>query len=279
MPMLRIGYHVSISASLDLAFDRARDLGCTCMQLFLTNPRSWSTKALETGELERFTAKERSYGIRPVIAHMSYLPNPASPREEVYEKTKAAYLDAVYRCEALGVKYLVIHLGSHLGEGKEKGFERVREAVRLATSAAKNTYILMENEAGQRNSVGSDLDDLVGLYNSIGPKNLGFCIDTCHIFAAGYDITKPEVIDDVLHTLDVSRIHVIHLNDSKYQCGSGLDRHENIGFGKIGRSGFETLLANEELRSKPMILETPGEHSGEGELRLVRRIVSSGAQL
>jgi deoxyribonuclease-4 len=273
--MLRIGYHVSISGSLDLAFDRARKIGCTCMQIFPSNPRSWAMKALEKGEVDRFRAKGKSFGISPVFAHMPYLHNLASPKEDVYCKSVEALGDVAKRCETLGIEYLIAHLGSNLGTDEEEAFERVVESVRVAGRAAPRTRILLENEAGQRNSVGSKLEDLVALYNRIGIRNLGFCVDTCHLFAAGYDIGKSEVAEEVAGTLGSSRIHAIHLNDAKHPLGSGLDRHENIGFGYIGRQGFETFFRCEGMKTKPIILETPGLRAGVGELKLVEKILKN----
>lgn len=273
--MLRIGYHVSISGSIDLAFDRARDIGCTCMQIFLSNPRGWEMKELGEEEAERFRAKGRGFGISPVFAHMPYLPNLASPKESVYSKSVEALSDAVKRCEILGIEYLIVHLGSSLGTDEEAAFERVAESVRSAGKAAHGTRILLENEAGQRNSVGSKLEELVALYNRIGIRNLGFCIDTCHLFAAGYDIGRREVADEIAGTLGGSRIGAIHLNDAKHPLGSRLDRHENIGFGRIGREGLETFLGCDELREKPIIMETPTSTriSVRSELKLVGKML------
>lgn len=273
--MFRIGYHVSISGSIDLAFDRAREIGCTCMQIFLSNPRGWEAKELSAEEITRFRAKGKSFGVSPVFAHMPYLPNLASPKAQVYKKSAETLVDTAKRCELLGVEYLVTHLGSNLGTDKEAALGRVVEAVHRACVASPNTCVLLENEAGQKNSVGSKLEELVQLYGEINMKNVGFCADTCHLFAAGYDVRKGEVVEEIISILGKSRIHTLHLNDAKYPLGSGLDRHENIGFGHIGRAGFEVFLKHREIREKPMVLETPGHHSGEAELRLVRKIIGS----
>jgi deoxyribonuclease-4 len=278
--LLRIGYHVSISGSVDFALDRAREIGCTCMQIFPSNPRSWAVKELDEEEMERFRRKQKSYGISPVFAHMPYLPNLASPRDEVYDKSRGALAAALERCNLLRIRYLIVHLGSHLGSGAEAGRERVASAISEAEKRRGNVTILLENEAGQRNSVGSRLEELVSIYNRVDRGSVGFCLDTCHVFAAGYDIRKKEVAQEVVETLGIERIHCLHLNDSRYPLGSKLDRHADIGFGHIGKKGFETFLGCEGIAEKPMVMETPlvdTPRGAAGELRLVRKMLGERA--
>ncbi|MDE1854931.1 MAG: deoxyribonuclease IV [Candidatus Micrarchaeota archaeon] len=272
----RIGYHVSIAGTYDLALDRAKEIGCTCMQIFPSNPRGWAVKELSEKEMYNFRAKAKAFDINPVFVHMPYLPNLASPKDDVYAKSKEAMIEALSRCNALGARYLIVHLGSHLGLGAEAGRERVAAAVNEMERHAGNATILLENEAGQRNSVGSKLDELVDIYNRVGHKQIGFCLDTCHVFAAGYDISKREVAQEVTDTLGMERIHCLHLNDAKYPLGSGLDRHADIGFGRIGRSGFENFFKVDGMKEKPMIMETPlveTPRDAKGELALVKRIL------
>ena len=275
--MLRIGYHASISGSMDLAIDRANEIGCTCVQIFPSNPRGWAVKELAENEAAEFRKKQRAFNISPVFVHMPYLPNLASPKEDVYDKSKEAMIEALNRCNVLGARYLIVHLGSHLGSGAEAGRERVANAVNEMEKHAGNVTILLENEAGQRNSVGSKLGELVEIYNNVGHKRVGFCLDTCHVFAAGYDISKPEVAREVVETLGVERIHCLHLNDAKYPVGSGLDRHDNVGYGHIGRKGFETFFSVPGVKEKPMVMETPlveDRQGAEAELALVRRLLA-----
>jgi deoxyribonuclease-4 len=276
--MPRIGYHISIAGTMDTALDRAREIGCTCMQIFPSNPRGWAVKELEKTEIEAFRRKQKAYDVSPVFVHMPYLPNLASPKPEVYEKSKTAMIEALRRCNMLGARYLIVHLGSHLGTGAEAGRERVAAAVNEMERHAGEVTILMENEAGQRNSVGSRLDELVEIYDRVDHDRIGFCLDTCHVFAAGYDIGKREVAREVIETLDVDRIGCIHLNDAKHPLGSGLDRHADIGFGHIGRSGFENFFSVDGVRGKPMIMETPlveTPRDAKGELGLVRKLLEA----
>ena len=258
---------------MDLAFDRANAIGCTCMQIFPSNPRGWGIKPLAEGEAKAFRLKSRTFGIEPVFIHMPYLPNLASSETVIYSKSVSALQSAVDRCEELGTSNLILHLGSHKGAGKKIGMEQAANAINSIEGAKEITF-LMENEAGQANSIGSDLSDLIGLYDSVHATR-GFCFDTCHAFAAGYDITDLEVLDKIDHDLGMEKIKVVHANDTKYELGSGRDRHENIGFGKIGIGGFRTLFKYGSMRSKPMIMETPmsGQISIGDELKLMRSIV------
>ncbi len=269
--MLRIGYHVSVAGGVCLAFERAQELGCTCMQLFLSNPRGWEMKHIGEAEALCFKSKQKGTGIEPV-AHMPYLPNVASPRKSVYDHSVDALRETVARCELLGIRRLVAHMGSHLGEGKEAGMKRAAEAIASACGKTETVRLLLENEAGQRNSMGSSIEDLLQLRELSGVDGVGFCLDTCHLFAAGYDIRKREVVDDIFRGVGLEHVGAVHMNDAKYGLGSHLDRHENIGFGHIGAKGFEGFFCNDEIRSKPIVLETPGMHAGVRELALARKL-------
>lgn len=270
---LRIGYHVSISGTIDLAFDRAREVGCTAMQIFPSNPRGWSAKQLSASEVENFR-KKAGFDINPVFVHMPYLPNLASPDKLKYKKSTEALNDAVERCKLLGVKHIITHLGSHMDSGKSAGIERVAHAINSVKDAG-DVIVLMENEAGQRNSVGSELEDLAELYDKVEIKT-GFCLDTCHAFAAGYNITKISVLDQIASILGLEKIVAIHMNDAKYELGSHRDRHENIGFGHIGIAGFRKFFGYKGMRNKPVILETPrdGKIGAGKELDLAKGIIS-----
>jgi deoxyribonuclease-4 len=276
--MLRIGYHVSISGRIDLAFDRAREIGCAAMQVFLSNPRGWGIKILTNDEIAAFRSKSISFGVSAVLAHMTYLPNLASPNEFAYKKSLEALDFALDRCRTLGIRHLVTHLGSHLGKGREAGFARIISALRSSAGGAKGVSILLENEAGQRNSIGSHIEDLSELRARIvdeAPElDVGFCIDTCHLFEAGYDVRRNDVIGGVFDALGRRNIKAIHLNDARYDLGRGLDRHENIGEGYIGRKGFAEFLSFEFVRKLPIIMETPvrGPEIDRQQMALVERL-------
>jgi deoxyribonuclease-4 len=276
--MLEIGYHVSIAGEMDLAFDRAREIGCTAMQVFLGNPRGWGAKELTEEEVGLFREKLKKFGPSRMFAHMAYLPNIASPNAFAYRKSLEALRFSLERCNLLGIRFLVTHLGSHLGEGKESGLRRAAVAVGKAEDVLGKVTLLLENEAGQRNTIGSRMEDLAELQLIIrdGPGGIrvGFCMDTCHLFEAGYDIGNAKVLSGVFEVIDSRDVRVIHLNDARYPLGRALDRHANIGQGYIGKEGFRTFLNHPAVRGKPLIMETPSRAlaTDRGQIRLVRRL-------
>ena len=241
---------------MEFAFDRADELGCSTMQIFLTNPRTWLTRKLNSEEIESFKKRRNASDVNPVVAHMPYLPNLSSSEKEIRKKSIESLKVNISLAEQLGIDYLVLHLGSHMGHGIEKGRENLAEAIKDTLDLTKGCTMLLENSAGQKNSIGSKMDELTAIYDAIGSKRIGFCLDTCHVYAAGYDITKEEVLDQMDKEFSFSLIKAIHLNDAKHELGSGLDRHENIGFGHINK-GFRTFLLHDSIREKPLILETP----------------------
>ncbi len=262
--MVLVGCHVSIAGSIDLAVGRARERGCDTFQIFSRNPRGWRAKDLELGSVEAFRAALSASGLGPVVDHMPYLPNPASPDAEIYEKSVAALAGELGRCGLLGVPYLVTHLGHHRGAGTEAGQERVIAAINRAFADAgeSDVMLLLENTAGEKNSVGTTVEDLCRIMNGIDAEGrVGICFDTCHAFAAGYDLRTEEGVDAVFSELDdrigLAHLRVVHLNDCKGALGSGLDRHEHIGLGSIGEEGFRHILRHPVIRSLPLICETP----------------------
>ncbi len=260
---LKIGFHVSISGSLDLAVDRAEEAGCTAFQIFLKNPRGWSYKPLDEGEAARFVEKCEEFGYREVLAHMPYLPNLASPSDEIYRKSVNCLVEDLMRAGRLRIPYLVLHLGSHMGSGEEAGMKRIVEACRNALNTVDNkVMLLLENTAGQKNSIGSKFKDLKRIMDEIGePTRVGVCFDTCHAYAAGYDLRTQKAVSKTLHQLDkevgLKHVKSIHLNDSVGELGSHLDRHEHIGLGKIGEKGLKAILHTSEIRKLPIVMETP----------------------
>ena len=194
---------------------------------------------------------------------MPYLPNLSSPRKEVYELSVKTLISELNRCNLLGIKFVVTHIGSHLGTGIEQGLGRVIDG---CNSALKNTsgdvMIILENAAGSKNSVGSKFEELQFIHENIEESNrVGFCFDTCHAFAAGYDLRTKQKINETFakfdKTIGLENLKVVHLNDSKGDLGGGLDRHEHIGLGRIGDDGFRVLLDTNMVKDLPFILETP----------------------
>lgn len=259
---MRIGFHMSIYGSLDKAVDRALEIGCNTLQLFTRNPRGWAARPLRRNEIEMFIMKVNKSDIRPVFAHMPYLSNLASPRSEIYAKSVETLITEMKRCEILGIPYLVTHLGSHLGLGPKIGLENVVKAIDMAFSVAgERVILLLENTAGSRNSIGGSFRDIEYILERTAyPEKVEICFDTCHAFAAGYDLRTEEAIERTINVIEESvgfnRLRLVHLNDSKGDLGSHIDRHEHIGLGKIGEEGFRNILRSKFARV-PLILETP----------------------
>lgn len=263
-----LGAHVSISGSVDKAVDRAVDLGCTTFQIFTRNPRGWEAKPLKKYEVETFRDKFREAKFQIAVAHMPYLPNISSPDKAIHKKSVASLIQELKRTGQLGLQYLVVHVGSHLGKGIAAGIKHAAEAVNTALSKVdNNVMILLENMAGQRNSVGSGFENIKRILDLIEDEGrVGVCLDTCHAFAAGYDFRTREAVENTLKDFDeiigLSKLKIIHVNDSKGDLGSGIDRHEHLGMGKIGEGGFIELTHHPVIRPLPLILETPVDSRG-----------------
>jgi deoxyribonuclease IV len=280
--MVRIGVHVSIAGGIDKAIDRAAEKGCNVFQIFSRNPRGWRFKELSPEEAESFVVKLKKSGIGPVFDHMPYLPNLASPKEDVYKQSVLTLATELWRCGQLKIPYLVTHLGSHSGSGKEKGFRRLVDAVSLAFLKVENeVMLLLENTAGTKNSMGGSFEDIAAILEALDSDRLGVCLDTCHLFGAGYELRTSEGIISTLKEFDgligLEKLMLIHLNDSKGDLGSALDRHEHIGLGKIGKDGFRSLLSSKTFQKLPMILETPIDSRRDDleNLRITRELASS----
>ena len=258
-----LGVHVSISGSIDQAVDRARGIGCTTFQIFTRNPRGWQSKEISSKVAGDFIEKSQNCGFTSIVAHMPYLPNLASSESSTYDKSVETLTSEVSRCGKLNIPYLVTHLGSHLGKGVETGIENVSSACRTALESVDNdVMILLENMAGTKNSVGSSFENIKVIADTIdNDERIGVCFDTCHAFAAGYDLRDEESVNGTFsefdRVMDVSRIKVVHINDSLGELGSSRDRHEHIGIGHIGEDGFRAVLNDLRIKQLPMILETP----------------------
>ena len=263
--MVQAGCHVSIAGSIDLAVGRALERGCDTFQIFSRNPRGWRAKSLDPAVVDAFREAVRTSGIGPVVDHMPYLPNPASPDDAIYEKSVAGLTEELERCDILGIPYLVTHLGHHRGAGSDAGEERIIAAINRALADEEgegDVMLLLENTAGKKNSMGAEIAELARIREGVDARErIGFCFDTCHAFAAGYDLRTADAVDAVFGEFEdlvgLEHLRVIHLNDSKGELGGGLDRHEHIGLGAIGEVGFRHILRHPTIRSLPLICETP----------------------
>ncbi|MCL4364812.1 MAG: deoxyribonuclease IV [Candidatus Marsarchaeota archaeon] len=272
--MVLLGRHVSIAGGLKNALDMSVALQCTAMQIFVTNPRAWQLGPLDEQSASEFRSEMKSTGI-VTVAHMPYLPNISSSKSNIFAKSVKSLADNISRCSNLGIGYLVVHMGSHMGNGKKIAIGNIVSAVEEALEGKSGTYILLENEAGHRNSVGDTVNDMAEVYDTVGEGRLGFCLDTCHLYAAGYDIADHEELDRIFDEINLDNVHAIHINDAKFGLGSHKDRHANIGYGHIGTEGFGRFLSYKGIRSKILILETPvsTEISESDEIRRIKSLL------
>ncbi len=267
----RFGAHMSVAGGLENAFFAGRDAGCDCLQIFVKNQRQWSAPPLRDEHVRAFKRAQRETKLAPVVAHASYLLNLASPDETIREKSRRALADELERCEALGVGGLVIHPGAHMGEGLDAGIGRIVASIDEvhARTAGFATRILLETTAGQGTVIGYEIEQLRRILDGVREsERVGVCLDTCHLFAAGYDLRKPaayeSMVDELADKIGLRRIACIHTNDSKAACGSRVDRHEHITKGRIGKTGFANLVNDARLAHAPRILETPKGTDGRG---------------
>lgn len=277
MPLL--GAHMPIQGGIAKAFSRGERVGCETMQIFSKNQRQWQAPPYEPETIAAYHAEQQRSGIRPVVVHDSYLINLASPDEVLWEKSLAAFADELERCAILKIPYLVMHPGAHMGGGETAGLHRIAEAFHrlFSSGVGSEVMVLLETTAGQGTALGYRFDHLARLLDDLVPYShrLGVCVDTCHIFAAGYDIRTPETyaatFDEFDRIIGLDQIKVIHLNDSQKGLGSRVDRHEHIGQGVLGIEPFRLLMNDARFSSLPMILETPkGEDLEEDRRNLAR---------
>jgi deoxyribonuclease IV len=260
---LLLGAHMSIEGGLHKAIERGIETGCTTLQIFTKSNRQWHAKAISLEEIEKFKQAVTTSGINPIVAHASYLINLASPEEATRKKSIIALKKELEVCSQLNIPYLVLHPGSHVNQTTKEGVALISQGLDQALQESPGTTIIaLETMAGQGSSVGSTFEELAEIYQlSEHKKRLGVCLDTCHIFSAGYDFTEKKVYEAMWSefdkTIGLKRLKVIHVNDSKKELGSRVDRHETITKGKIGAEAFALLFNDARFFDVPKILETP----------------------
>ncbi len=261
---MQLGAHVSISGSLDKAVDNAIERDCTAFQIFTRSPRIWHARDLTDEEIRNFKTKLSASKIDRLatVAHMPYLPNLSSPDEKARDRSVDTMINELKRCERIGIPYLVAHLGSHLDTGEDKAIKRLVNEFTKAAKKTKDVTILLENTAGQRNSVGSDFDQLASIFFQLKPKErFGICLDTCHAFAAGYDLRTSKSVSETLEKFEKSvgfeHLKILHLNDSKSDLGGRVDKHEHLGLGQIGEEGLSKVIKFMNKKKIPIVIETP----------------------
>jgi deoxyribonuclease-4 len=275
MPDNILGVHVSIAGGLANAFREAEKVDCQVMQIFTKNSNQWSAKKISAEDVEQFKQEAQRTKIMPV-AHDGYLINLASPKSWIRKKSIAALNEELVRCDQLGIPYLIIHPGSHLGKGEKEGIKKIADGLNQILNKSKfKAKILLETTAGQGTNLGYKFEQLADIRKLIKKKNqIGFCLDTCHIFAAGYDLRKKQVYAKTIKEFDqvagLKNLYIIHANDSKKELGSRVDRHEHIGQGLIGKEAFKLLLSDKKLINIPKILETPKDRVND--LKILKKL-------
>lgn len=265
---------MSIAGGLHMAFEHIRKAGGTALQIFTRNQRQWKAPDLTPLDIELFGMAWERWGDYPIGAHDSYLINLASNKPDLLKRSTLAFAEEMRRVEALKIPYLITHPGSHLGDGVEAGIERYVTHLDEAVEQSKTSdcLVLLETTAGQGTNLGSTFEELAAIIDrSRHPDRLGVCYDTCHTFAAGYDIRTPEAYAATFAEFDrvigLDRLRFFHLNDTRNEFNSRRDRHAHVGQGEIGVEGFRSLMRDERFKDIPMTLETPKEKDLEDDIR------------
>ncbi len=261
---MKIGFHCSIKGGVENAVKTANDMNYTTFQIFTRSSRSWSYNDLNPSNIKEFKKLCKQWKYDEKVVHMPYLPNFATSNNELREKSIDSLRTEIRRCDLLDINYLVLHIGSHKGEGIEKGIENVITHLNEVMHEEMKVEILLETSAGQKNSVGSKFEEINQILNNL-VSPAGVCLDTCHVFAAGYDlrtgIDVEKTLDQFNDVIGWDKLKVVHINDSKSKLGGGRDRHEHIGKGNIGEEGFRIILNHKIIKKLPIILETPNKEN------------------
>lgn len=263
--MLLVGAHVSVAGGVSKAPKRGAALGCTAIQIFTKNQRQWRSPELAVSEIEQFFPEMEKHRIQSACVHDSYLINLGSNEPELLVKSRAAFQDEIERAALLKIPYLIFHPGSYKDGDEATCLKTIAESIDtcIGKSGETSVKVLIETTAGQGTSVGYRFEHLAEIRDRVAfPENVGFCIDTSHIFAAGYDIRTEETYQQTMAEFDkiagLAHLHVIHLNDSLKPLASRVDRHENIGLGLIGIVPFRLIMNDKRLKNVLKIIETPG---------------------
>ena len=273
----RLGVHISIAGGIDKGLERARELGCSTVQIFSHNPRGWGLGKRDAVEVRRFRDLKNEYDIHPVFVHTSYLINLASPRQDLLHKSLDMIVQELHIADEIDAQYVVLHTGSASGDEPAGARKRAIEALkRVAEQGKWKAGLLLENTAGERGDITSRIVEIAGIIEKVPPGLIaGICLDTCHAFSAGYDITSEKgligLAAEIRTHIGKDRLRLIHLNDSKKPMGSGVDRHEHIGEGTIGEKGLQRFLLHPFFSDVPLILETP-KKSDEDDRRNIRNV-------
>lgn len=280
--MTLLGAHFSIRGSYANAVSEAVALECNTLQMFTKNQMQWKSKPISDAEAEEFRKARAAQGIRFAFAHSSYLINLCSQDSALFDKSIASLVHEHERADLLGLDYLVVHPGSPGEAGEKKGLDTMKRGLKetLSQGKSRRCRILLETSAGQGNCIGWKFEHLADLLGA--SSRLGVCFDTCHVFAAGYDLSTEKGYENVIADFDraigLKSLLAFHVNDSKSGLNSRVDRHENIGKGKIGKTAFRCLMQDARLMETPKVLETPKENNMDPvNLKLLRQLAEGAA--
>lgn len=283
----RVGIHLGVATGLLRAARRARQIGATALQIFSDNPTAWRRRPEPPADAPRFVSYATGAGIAPIAIHASYLVNLAGSAEPFATQSRAMLIHELQRASAYGARFVNTHIGSHRGGGREAGIGRIGSHVdAILDETPPGAVLVLENSAGGGDTLGSSLEELAAIQEAVsrGHERLAFCLDTAHLWGAGYDISTAEgataVIDRFAELLGLDRLALVHLNDSRSARGSRSDRHEHLGAGRIGPDGLGALLRDPRLAGVTFIMETPGEDAGYDAVNVRRaRLLLAGASL
>lgn len=262
-----LGAHMPTGKGLGNAIRDGKAIACTAVQVFTSSPQQWKAKVVTDDMVADFQKAKAETGINSVVSHDSYLVNLCAPTTETWEKSLDGLKGELRRCRQYGIGYVVSHIGSHLGQGVEEGIRICAASVKEVLADTDDTMLLSETTAGQGSALYSQFEEIAKLIELTGnPDRLGVCLDTCHVFVAGYDISTEEgyakTFEDFDRLIGLSKLKAIHCNDSKKPLGSRVDRHEHIGQGSIGQKAFELLVKDSRFLDVPIMLETPEAAEG-----------------
>ncbi len=262
---MHLGVHIGIAKGLVKGLEYAHDIGCESVQLFSGNPHSWNQKPLNEDIAQDFVEAAREMGIWPIVLHTPYLVNLASPDPEIRRKSIGTLVLALQRADALAAGFVVTHIGSHKGVGMDKGIENTIKSLEEALSEDCNAKVALELSSGGGNKVGADIESVAAIINGLDSfkENVGICIDTAHVWGAGYSVDSAdgvnELLDKINEEVGLEKLLVLHLNDTETVFGEKKDRHADIGDGNLGLEGFSALINDARLAEVPGILETPAK--------------------
>jgi deoxyribonuclease-4 len=261
---MQFGGHVSSSGGIDTAIDRAEEIGANAVQVFTQSPRMWRPTAHRPEAVARFRERREKAGVESVVCHATYLINLGATDDVIYHKSVKALATTVDVADQIGAEGVIFHVGSHLGRGLDAAMHQIVPAIQIACAERREQgpWLLLENSAGHQGTIGVTIEELARMIDELGrPDRIGICLDTCHLFASGIDITEPSAVDELLDEIEdrigLEKLRALHVNDSKMSFGSNRDRHANVGTGEIGE-GLAVMLGHPRLQHLPALAETAG---------------------